>query len=281
MYIIPQIGNIPLNTLNANRIQQWVNGLIEDGKASQTIRNAYNIIHPALTKAVQIGMIPRNPCEGVELPKREVREQKVYDSNNIRNALDAARGTDMYLFVLLFFTLGLRRGEMDALKWDNIDLENNIVHVTENRVVAKKDLITKAPKSHAGKRSISISGETVTALKEAREQYEADKLRFGKAFHDEGYVIRQENGLPFRPDSLAQKWRRFIAKNDLPAIRLHDMRHSSATALIEAGVSPKVVQERLGHSDVATTLSIYTHVTKAMDRQAAEKIDQMFASAGK
>lgn len=275
--IDPYIGKLPLNTLNNTVIQKWVNDLSASGKAEQTIRNAYNIVNSALEKAEIIGMISRNPCKGTALPKKQCYTPEVYNAEQIKAAINTARGSEMYLFVLLFFTLGLRRGEMCALRWDDVDLESNIVHVHDNCVIAGKEVITKGTKSKAGTRDISVTGEVVEALKEARRQYLEEKLQLGKMFHDGGFVIRKENGEPFRPDSLSQKWRRFLEKNDLPHIRLHDTRHSNATALIQAGVSPKVVQARLGHSDVSITLNTYTHVTEAMDKEAANKVNDLLS----
>ena len=115
----------------------------------------------------------------------------------------------------------------------------------------------------------------IQSLVEAQRRYFENRNRLGKAFHDNGYVFCKENGDQYRPDSITQKWERFIAAKGLPKIRLHDLRHSNATALIEAGISPKVVQERLGHSDVTTTLNIYTHVTPAKDRAAADTMDNL------
>lgn len=166
------------------------------------------------------------------------------------------------------------------MKWEHVDLVERVIHITENVVFANGQRITKAPKTQSGKRDISIGEEVVAEFKKAQTQYKVDKLKLGQGFHDDGYVVRRENGAPYRPDSITQKWERFVTVNDLPKIRLHDLRHSNATALIAAGVDIKTVQQRLGHSDVTTTLNIYTHVTQAMDRQAASTIDSLlFPSA--
>lgn len=271
----PYIGKRQLKELNADIMQGWVNDLSKGGASPKTIRNAYNVVNAALKKAVVTRMISHNPCEGVELPKLEHPKTKVYTADQIKEALKLAEGTDMHLILLLFATTGLRRGELCALKWEHIDLDSGVLHVEENTVLVNGKRLTKSPKTAAGRRDISIGHEVTEALKQARTQYKSDKLRQGAAFHDNGYVIHTQSGDQYRPDSLTQKWERFLEKNDLPHIRLHDLRHSHATALIQAGVSPKVVQQRLGHSDVTTTLNIYTHVTQAMDKEAADKVDAL------
>ena len=110
-------------------------------------------------------------------------------------------------------------------------------------------------------------------LRQERVKYMTDLLERGSNFQNLGFVIRQHDGAPIRPDSMTQKWTRFIEANSLPHIRFHDLRHSNATALIQAGVNPRVVQQRLGHADVNITLNTYTHVLPDMDMDAAEKLD--------
>lgn len=280
-YIIPRLGHFQLNALNAEIIQKWANDLKREGLSPKTIRNAYNNLNAALKKAVTLRMIPYNPCEGVALPKLVKYEGKIYSAKDIQKVLEIAKGTDEYLLILLAVTVGLRRGELAALKWDHVDLTGKVLHIQENMVRAKGECITKSPKSKAGIRTISVGDEVVTALSKAKMDYFNDKAELGRGFHDDGYVIRQKNGLPYHPDSITQKWERFLAKYDLSRIRLHGLRHSNATALIEAGVSPKVVQQRLGHADIGMTLGTYTHVSTVMDQQAADTIDSlMFAKAG-
>ena len=113
----------------------------------------------------------------------------------------------------------------------------------------------------------------MSVLREARIQYMNDAFNYGPGFQNLNFVIRQEDGSPYKPDSMTQKWSKFIKAHNLPKIRLHDLRHSNATALIQAGVNPRVVQQRLGHSDVNITLNTYTHVLPEMDMEAAEKLD--------
>lgn len=278
-YIIPTLGNIQLKALNTDHVQKWINELHQRGLSPKTIRNAYNNLNAALKKAVVLRMIPYNPCNGVELPKLVKYEAQVYDTDGIHKALDAAKGSDMYLIVLLGLSVGLRRGEMLALKWDSVDFSAKTISIHENRVMADGKAITKKPKTTAGIRTVSVGGEVLAALSEAKLKYFNDRAAMGKRFKDEGYIIRQEDGSPYRPDSLTQKWERFTKQHNLPHIRLHDLRHSNATALIQAGVSPKVVQKRLGHSDISVTLNTYTHVLPSMDQEAATKMDNIIFSS--
>ena len=274
-YIKPALGDIYLQALRPQHVQKMVNDMIARGLSPKNIRDTYNNINAAMKKAVILRMIPFNPCEGVELPKLKRYRAKVYDIEMIHHLLDVASGTDMYLPILLCVTVGLRRGELLALRWDNIDLKNGILQVRSNMVRGEKDFVIKSPKTEAGIRDIRLGDEVIAVLRKERSRYLNDLFVQGTGFQNLNFVIRQTDGSPIRPDSMSQKWRRFLEDNRLPSIRFHDLRHSNATALIQAGVNPRVVQQRLGHSDVNITLNTYTHVLPEMDMEAAAKLDSI------
>lgn len=171
--------------------------------------------------------------------------------------------------------VGFRRGELVALTWDDVDFEKKTISVRNNTVLADGNIITKQPKSVAGIRDITISDNILAELKNAKKDYKKRKLAMGRDFVDSNLVICRENGKGYRPDSITQKWRRFVISNNLKEIRFHDLRHSCATAMIEAGIDPKTVQQRLGHADISVTMNIYAHCTKTMDKKAAETMDNI------
>ena len=279
-YILPTLGHIPINALNNQTVQSWVLGLSNKGLSPKTIRNAYNNLNAALKKAVVLRMLPYNPCDGTVLPKLQKYNAQVYSIADIQQALAAADSISIYLMILLGATIGLRRGEMAALRWDDVNFAKNTVTISTNRVHAKNRVVEKAPKTQAGNRTITVGADVMTALREAKALSD-DCVATTPGFKDLGYVLwNEKTGGPYHPDSLTQKWERFVAKNGLPPIRLHDLRHSNATALIAAGVNAKVVQHRLGHSDISVTLNTYTHVLPSMDEDAASKLDQALFSSG-
>ena len=181
----------------------------------------------------------------------------------------------MFLPVFLCVTFGLRRGELLALRWSDIDFKTKTLSVRNNMVRGENGFIIKAPKSESGIRDISFGEDTLEILREAKKQYFDDMCSYGAGFQNLNFVIRQADGSPLKPDSMTQKWERFVQDNRLPHIRLHDLRHSNATALISAGVNPRVVQQRLGHADVNITLNTYTHVLPEMDIEAAQILDSL------
>lgn len=274
-YIKPAIGHILLRSLRANHVQKMVNTMMAQELSPKNIRDAFNNVNAAMKQAVRLRKIPYNPCEGVVLPKLKRYKAKVYDIEMINHLLDIAKDGDMYIPILLGVSVGLRRGEMLALRWENVDFDAGVIKVRESMARGENGSYIKAPKSESGIRDIHIGQEVLQALRRARFAYLNDRIAHGMGFVDDGFVVRQSNGKPMTPDAMTRKWKRFIKAHDLPDIRLHDLRHSNATALIRAGVNPKVVQQRLGHADVTITLNTYTHVLPEMDIDAADKLDDL------
>jgi len=274
-YIVPAMGNIPINHIDGTFVQSWVKDMAERGLAPRTIKSAYQCLYSALKTAVQLRMLPHNPCEYTILPKIEEYNASVYSDTEIQAAINAAKGTDAFLLVFLGLSVGLRRGELGALKWQHIDLVGRKINIVDNRVTIKGKVITKQPKSKSGKRTITIGQSACQILSTAKEEYEEKRKAYGPGFSKEDYVIHLKDGSPYHPDSLTQKWDRFMAKHNLKHIRLHDLRHSCATSMVANNVDTKTVQKRMGHSSYKTTMDLYVHRTQAMDDRAAEVMDQV------
>ncbi len=220
-------------------------------------------------------MIATNPCKGVELPKNQKYKAQIYTKQEIIQLLNLAKDTDMYIPLLLVSYVGFRRGELLALKWDHIDFDKGIIHIQSNTVIAEGKVNTKAPKSAAGTRDVTVGTNILAELKLARAQYNSNKLSMGLGFTDSGLVVCQSNGKPFRPESMTQRWERFVKKHGLKKIHFHDLRHSCTTMMIEAGIDMKTVQTRIGHANITTTMNTYAHCTSAMDQSAADKLDNI------
>lgn len=277
-YIIPAMGNYPLANLNQTIIQTWVNNLKDQGLAPRTIKNAFQCLHASLKKAAELGMIPNNPASNIVLPKLEEYNAEILTDEEIQAAIEAAKGTSCFLMVFLCLAAGVRRGELDALKWQHIDLDKGIIQIVDNRVAVKGGTTTKAPKSKSSKRTLTIGPSVCEVLNQAKAEYEEDRAAYGPGFKTEGYVLHLKDGSPYHPDSLSQKWRRFRSKHKLKECRMHDLRHSCATSMIANNVDPKTVQKRLGHSSYKTTMDLYVHRTQAMDDHAAEVMDKVVCS---
>lgn len=277
-YIIPKFGNKRLQDIKNIDIQRWINELKEKSPRSdkplspKSIKNIFLNLSACLDKAVMQELIKKNPCENITLPKIEKHEVNVYNQDEITQMLNCAKGTDMYLPLMMEICLGLRRGELLGLKWKHIDFANSIVNVRENLVEVGNQLITKSPKTSSGVRDIQIPETLLKLLKEYYILRLSDKLSI-----DDEYIIIQTSkknyGKPFKSDSFSLKFRRFLKKNNLRHIRFHDLRHCNATLLLSLGVSPKIIQQRLGHSNYQITMDIYSHVLPSVEKESAIKLD--------
>lgn len=279
-YIIPTIGDVPLQQLNANQIQKWVNDMKTKSPASgkplsaKTVRNIFLNLSAAMEQAFKLDMVKRNPCKNVTLPKTEKGKVDFYDTQEVQRLIECSKGTDMELFIMIALNLGLRRGELAALRWENVDMQNDIIHICENRVDGLDGkVITKKPKSESGIRDIPISPSLKKFLQKHYTDFLVKKLKY-QLKDKEDYVLSQADGKPYKPFSISHKFQKFLVKNNLRHIRLHDLRHTNASIMLQQGISPKVAQQRLGHSDFSVTMNTYSHVMKSVETEAANKLDE-------
>lgn len=280
VHITPELGHVLLKHLKTTSIQAWVNDLhAKKNLSANTVQLVFMLLRVSLEKAVILRMLTYNPCKGVVLPKTTKYKANIYTAKEINQLLDLAKDTKLYIPILLATNLGLRRGEIFALRWEHVDFASGIIHIRESMVTTTDGIMTKAPKSAAGIRDITAGAQVMAELKKAHKKYMLNKLAMGRAFKDSGLVHSKDDGSAYSPRSLASEWHRFLDKNGLRPIRFHDLRHSCATAMLEAGVDPKTVQTRLGHSHISITMNTYAHCTTNMDRNAAQKLEDLFTNA--
>lgn len=248
-----------LQELSTSAVQGCVLRWQDEHVAPGTIRQRIAVLSAALSKAVDLDLIRKNPCKVLSLPRKNTQEAKVLSEQECRRLLDKARSTDIYLPILLALTTGMRRGEICALEWSDIDLERGIVVVSHNCVETPDGLEYKDTKS--GKvRSILLPGFVVGELLAYRESEKVRHLRGGMLYC--GY-----------PSYLSTRFARF-AKEYGFKVTFHGLRHTHATLLLERGVNMKVTQERMGHSTVGMTLDTYSHTTGQMQGTASTAIEE-------
>ncbi len=193
--------------------------------------------------------------------------------------LSAIKHTRPYWPVLLGLTTGMRRGEILALRWRNVDLEHGAVRVVESVEQTKAGLRFKAPKTESA-RGITLPSFAVHELRRLKRQQAEELLALGIRQSGETLVCARADGQPHQPRSLTHEFTSLIGRMiDIPRVRFHDLRHSHATQLLSAGVHPKIAQERLGHSTITTTMDLYSHVTKTMQEDVADQLDRAFSRA--
>ena len=284
-YIKPTIGTVQVSELTTLAVQAWVNNLKTSpitGKemAVATVKHVYHVLKGSMDKAVLAGIIPRTPCAGIMLPKGQKKPPVVYDEQQIKQLIAAAKGTEMELVIDIELCLGLRRGELLGLRWEDIDWSKNQIHIVNNRVVVDGKSVVKDPKTASSRRTVDVPVQLIQKLRKHKLECAANRLRLGSAYVDTDYVIVHPNGKPIYPEYLSQLLTKLQKKAGLPKCRFHDLRHLCASIMLMQGVNVKVAQEHLGHKDISTTMNIYSHVLPSVAKEAAQKIGALVYEAG-
>jgi integrase len=283
--IVPALGAVPLKKLRAQHISAayasaLAGGRRKDGTAlsARTVVHIHRVLKQALTQAVQWEMIARNPAAAVKPPKVPPKPMQTYDLAQTAELIEAMRNTRLFIPVLLAVLCGLRRGEIAALRWKNVDLMAGQIAVVESAEQTRTIIRYKEPKSGRS-RTVALPATVLEELRAHRLRQAQELLRLGTRLFDETFVCAREDGLPLQPDSFTHDWDRKIATTGLPRLRFHDLRHAHATHLLAAGVHPKIASERLGHSKIGITLDLYSHVLPNMQADAAAIVDGALRAA--
>ena len=282
-FLIPAFGNLPLTKLAPIHIQkaynEWATGGRRDGKggglAPRTRCHIHRILRSALARAVEQQVLARNPADAFKkrLPKIERRTMTTLTAEQSALLLEAINHSRVYWPVLLALATGMRRGEILALRWKNVDLERGTVRVVESLEQTKLGIRFKAPKNDRH-RAIALPAYAVEKLRRLKRQQAEELLALGIRQSGETLVCARADGGPHQPLSLTYEFARFMGRlKELPRVRFHDLRHSHATQLLADGVHPKIASERLGHASVGITLDLYSHVTDTMQGDAALRLD--------
>jgi len=286
-FLAPELGALPIIKLAPAHIgaayAKWAAEGRRDGKpgglSPRTRRHIHRILKASLGRAVEQQVIARNPADAFKkrLPKVERREMTVLTVEQSTQLLGSIRHTRVYWPALIALATGMRRGEILALRWRNVDLESGKVRVVESLEQTKDGgLRFKAPKTESA-RAIALPAFAVEELRRLKWEQAEDLLALGVRQDGSTLLCARADSDPMQPRSLTHEFTRLILRmRDLPRIRFHDLRHSHATQLLLAGVHPKIAQERLGHSTITTTLDLYSHVTETMQEEAAARLDALF-----
>jgi integrase len=271
------VGNILVSKLTPADVQAAAARLPET-LAPATRRRTFDTLRAALRRAVEWGLLARDPLAGVKPPSTPVREVRVWSEEEAMRFLEAAKGSRYYALFYLALATGMRSGELLGLTWDDIDLTAGTV--TVRRALARVSggaPVWQDPKTPAARRRIPIDPLTVEVLRQHRKQQAEERLRAGPAWQDYRLVFCTRSGRPVIHANLYYLMRSIAKRAGVPPIRFHDLRHTHATILLRQGVHPKMVAERLG-SRVAVTLDTYSHVLPDTQAEAARVIGQVLSS---
>ncbi len=249
------------------------------GLSAQTVRHHHTALHKALQTAVEWGLLNRNAADAVSPPHVQRPEMQTWDEDEITRFLEAAKTTPYHhLFYLALFT-GMRRSELLALRWQDVDFIMSQIYVSRSLHVLKGGkVVFKSPKTAKGRRTVALPPSAILMLGEHHEKQKLDRAMLGIPLNDDGLVFCQLDGRPLLPNSVTHAWIKLVRRTGLKPIRLHDARHTHASLMLKQGIHPKIVQERLGHSSVTITLDTYSHVTPGLQQAAAAHFDEAFST---
>jgi integrase len=287
LHIVPVLGRHQLQKLTAQHLQAFYTRKRKEGLSPTTITVFHSVLHKALDCAVKWSLVPRNVCELVSPPRRARFEVQTLTAEQIQKLLETARGHSMEALFCLALATGMRRGELMALKWQDIDFATNTLQIrrTLSRIPSKlsaekgKGFEETEPKTKQSRRSVVIAPFAVEALKHHRVRQLEAKLKAGPAWQEHDYVFCTSVGTHLNPTrDILDQLKILLKQAGLPDMRFHDLRHSSATLLLSAGIHPKVVQEILGHSQISMTMDIYSHVLPTMQEEAMSKLNDIIGN---
>lgn len=276
-HIIPALGHLQVQKLRVDQMQKFITGLLDADLAPSTIRNIMMVLNMALDHAVQRKVIVLNPCTAVTLPRMGEQEKQVLSAEQAQLLMMMAKDTILECLVTVALATGMRCGELLGLKWSDIDWEAGRVTVARTLVyINTRGFYLTEPKTKRGKRTIPLAGFALEALKEhRRKQREARLGTLAWKYPEMVFARRNGDYMPYK--TIQWHFDRLVAQDDFPQITFHSLRHSAATLLLSMGVPAHVVQQILGHSQIATTLGIYGHVLSGQKEQAIDKLDGLFS----
>ncbi len=271
-HTIPYIGNIEVQKLSAVEIQHMYSKLEEIGLSPRSIRYVHTTLREVLQYAYKMRIISVNMADFVSAPKQSKYKAEVYNTDEVAKLLSCAKQTDLELPLMLDLETGLRRGELLALKWSDIDWEARTLTVERNLVCINGKHQFGSPKTKSGNRKLLLSESLIEKLRQHRVRQNEIRLQLGSTYQNNDLICCRDDGSPFHTGSFSHKFANFLKKHGLKHIRLHDIRHTNATLMLENGIPAKIASERLGHSGIAITLDTYSHVSPKMQKDAVEKL---------
>jgi len=267
-HIAPEIGALLLTELQPLHVQRLDSTMLANGYSAKTVASVHTMLNSALNQAVKWRMIPRNPASDVDRPRIQTKKPVTLNKVDIQRLLDAlptCKHGDLY--TLAFFT-GMRLGELLGLKWQDFDAQHGCLYVQRSLVRVKGRWLLKGVKSAAGSRLVVLPPRALQLLCRLQE----------KALSE--FVFSRDDGSPLSTSSVTHGFVILSRQLGLDGFRLHDLRHTHASILLRAGVHPKIVQERLGHSSISMTLDTYSHLIPSLQQDAALLFEQVACTNG-
>ena len=276
------MGGIKLKDLRNDMIQKFINELISKGLGASMISYTFHTLHSSLEKAVDIGLIAKNPSKKIALPTVESKKKRILSKEEQQVFIKEAKFSfygNLYIFML---ATGLRIGEAIALTWEDIDFENEIVRVNKTMYFIKdpdnkeeiSHMVINPPKTKSGNRSVPLLPCIIEMLRKSKLKQEAKgKFSKNKEYNKHNNVFCNKRGKPIRQDNARDVFRKLVTRIGFEDLSLHSLRHIFCTRGLESGIELRVMQELLGHSSLTMTADLYTHVLPDKKRESVMKLE--------
>lgn len=281
-HLIPAFGHIRLRSLRPRHVSpqyaRWADSGRKNeeqgGLSPRTIVNHHRVLKGALGYAVQQQVLAANPADSVKPPRVAPPNIKVLDRPQLGHLLEIAKSTSIGPIVHLAGHTGMRQGEVLAVRWSDVNLDNGTLRVERAlEYIPGEGIRFKTPKTARSRRTVTLSNSLVRALRRARAAQAQRRLSMGEGYGDQDLVFATQTGRPLSPRNVLREFGKLVDRAGIPKIRFHDLRHTHATILLNEGVPISVVSERLGHSTPTTTLNVYAHVLPNVQQALADKLD--------
>jgi len=276
-HLIPAFGHVKLESLQPRMIQTFYGKACET-LSKRTVLHIHRILSQALKWAVRQGYIGRNPAEMVDPPVPTHRNMSTLSPEEVCLLLERAQGNAFYGVIYTAISTGLRRNEILGLRWRDVDLLMTSISVSQIIDKTKDRLLFKEPKTQKSRRRISITPKLACFLREHQRKQEQVFMEQGKILDLDDLVFCHPDGRPFDPSTVTHSFGKIVRSLGLK-VRFHDLRHSCASLMLREGVHPKIVSEMLGHSTIAITLDVYSHIMPGMQEAAARSLDSVLPAA--
>lgn len=276
------LGRYKLQALTPLQIEKFYGELLDQGQrdgkglSPKTVKNTHVVLRKALADAERLGLVHRNAAAAARGPSVTRPEMTTWSSDQLKTFSAVAEESRMRNAYIILTTTGMRRGEALGLRWRDVDFDSAQLAIVQTVSTVDSKVVIGQPKTAGSRRTVYVHDATIKALRQQRQLQAEERLAAGPAWDtDNDLVFRNLTGGPVNPDWFSRHFDKLVEKSDVPRIRLHDLRHTNATLSLKAGVHPKIVSERLGHSSIAITLDLYSHVTPGISREAAATVESM------
>lgn len=290
IHILPYFGYMHLGSIKTMHVVDFMNYLkspeakgnkknLNDGILAGSTRSyILKVLRSVFNSAVEWSFIAKNPCDGVKWPKVKRPKLQVYEEEELEEIFNTLQHEPLIwkMIIMVTFLGGFRRGEVTALELDDLNFGDDTIRIDTNiPMKVKGKFLIKDPKSESSKRTIVMPHWFMEQLSDYCKEWKKEKLKNMDKWQggDKNYLFHTGYGIPYSPNSITNWWRKFLKKHNFRHIKLHGLRHTSATYLLENGANMKAIQERLGHADVKTTQEIYIHVTKKEEKKIIQEFD--------